>query len=208
MSKIALKKSSNTTSNVNINKDKKLFFEDKIISLLFASANPLSEDKLLKLLNLKDKKTLRKYLRLAEKKLEFLPLKILLYDEKNKEYKMTVKKEYLEVVKLLTPETELSKTAIEILAIVAYNEPILQSEVISRIGTQAYKPLKLLREKNFIVRQPKGRSFILKLGENFYKYFEISEYEKKKIFSSKNFRNSLKEQKSLEDFEKEEYGRQ
>ncbi len=176
---------------------------DKIISLLFASANPISEDKFLKFLNLKDKKTLRKHIKIAEEKLTNLPLKIVLYDEKNKEYKMTVKKEFLDVVKLLTPETELSKLSLEILALVAYNEPILQSEVVNKIGTQAYEPLKFLREKNFIVRQPKGRSFILKLGENFYKYFEISESEKKKLFSSKAFKT--KTQKSLEEFEKENY---
>ncbi len=177
---------------------------NKIIALLFASANPLSEDKMLKLLNLKDKKTLRKHLKVAEEKLEFLPLKIFLYDEKNKEYKMTVKKEFLDVVKPLS-ETELSKLSLEILALVAYNEPILQSEVVNKIGTQAYEPLKFLREKNFIVRQPKGRSFVLKLGENFYKYFEISESEKKKLFSSKKFKSNFKEQKSLEEFEKENY---
>ncbi len=175
---------------------------NKIIALLFASANPLSEDKMLKLLGLNDKKTFRKHLRLAEEKLSFLPFKIVLYDDKNKEYKMVLKKEFVDIVKSLS-DTELSKLTLEILALIAYNEPILQSEVVNKIGSQAYEPLKFLREKNFIVRQPKGRSFVLKLGENFYKYFEISESEKKKLFSSKKFKSDFKRQKSLEDFEKE-----
>ena len=174
----------------------------KILSLLFASASEISEDELMRHTGAARRK-IRDSMQKIDILLSDLPMQVMLKDEKKREWKLTLKANYLGVVQNLGAETELSKGALDVLAIIAYKEPILQSEIIHGLGTGAYDHIKMLLEAGFITKQPKGRSFTLKLAENFYKYFEMSEKDSKKMLSE--IAEKMQSQKSIGEFNKEQY---
>ena len=65
------------------------------------------------------------------------------------------------------------------LAIIAYKQPVTQSEVIKIRGNKAYDHIKSLREQSLISADRKGRTRLLKVTSNFYEYFDIAETEAK-----------------------------
>ena len=119
--------------------------------------------------------------------------KSLMVVNEGKDWKLTVREKYLNVVRKIVPETELTKTIMETLAVVAWKSPTLQSEIIRIRTNKAYDHLDQLEEMAFIIRKKKGRTKSVVLTEKFYKYFDLSGIaEVQKVF--KNFKESaLKE---------------
>ena len=154
--------------------------ENEIMSLLFASASPLSEDNLLKSSSAHTHEQLTEALHKLSERLTDWPLEL---SKENGAWKLTLKAAYLPLVRHLNPETELPKGALDVLALIAHREPVLQSEIIHQLGSGAYDHIRTLLEKGFIIRKQKGRSFELRLGETFFRYFEISEKDAKSLFS-------------------------
>ncbi|MFT4311611.1 MAG: SMC-Scp complex subunit ScpB [Candidatus Woesearchaeota archaeon] len=87
--------------------------------------------------------------------------------------KLTVKKDYLSVVEKIAPDTELSKTVIETLAILAWKSPMLQSELVKVRSTKAYEHIGELRQKGLVSKEKYGNTYILKLTPKFFEYFDI-----------------------------------
>jgi segregation and condensation protein B len=88
-----------------------------------------------------------------------------------KTYFMRLKPQYADRISSFVQETELSKKALRVLAIVANNDGILQSKVVRSIGPTAYDGVKELEEKGFIKSEKKGHSKILHLSQKFKTYF-------------------------------------
>jgi segregation and condensation protein B len=179
--------------------------KDDILALLFASAEPLNEDQLVKYSGAKNKVQARKAVSEAQEDIKDLPFQIIVVDAR---YKLTLKADYVDVVRTLNPDTELTRGALEVLSIIAYKEPILQSEIIGQLGTGAYDHIRQLLDGKFIVRNPKGRSFQIRLGDEFFRYFEVTRSEAKSIFepAAEKKLKEMQEQKSISEFEEENYG--
>jgi len=90
-------------------------------------------------------------------------------------WKLNIRKEYLYLTENLLTDTELDKPTQETLAVIAYKNPALQSEIIRIRGNTAYDHIKLLKELDFVTAESSGRTFILKLTGKFYDYFDIVE---------------------------------
>lgn len=88
-------------------------------------------------------------------------------------WKMTVREKYLPVVQALIPETELTRSVLETLAVVAWKAPLLQSEVIDIRSTKAYDHIKTLQEQGFLNKVRSGRSYKLTLTQKFLDYFDL-----------------------------------
>ena len=86
-------------------------------------------------------------------------------------YQMRVKKEYEEKVQHLATDAVFNKGVMKTLAMIAYKQPIIQSEVVKYRNNKAYDHLKVLFEEGFIKREPKGRSYILTTTTKFIEYF-------------------------------------
>ena len=95
--------------------------------------------------------------------------------EQGEKWKLNIKKDYLYLTENLLTSTELDKPTQETLAVIAYKNPALQSEVVKIRGNTAYDHIKLLKELDFITVEPSGRTRILKLTNKFYDYFDIVE---------------------------------
>lgn len=89
-------------------------------------------------------------------------------------YKMTVKDPYVELAEKIAPDTELSKTVIETLAILAWKSPMLQSDLIKIRSSGAYDHIAELKEKGLITKEKYGKTYVLKLTSKFFEYFDIS----------------------------------
>ena len=97
--------------------------------------------------------------------------------EENKRYKLNIKKKYNHLSTKLGNASELDGPTQTTLAIIAYKQPALQSEVVKMRGNAAYDHIKVLKEQEFLTSERAGRSRILKLTQKFYDYFDIVEKE-------------------------------
>ncbi|MBI4159013.1 SMC-Scp complex subunit ScpB [Candidatus Woesearchaeota archaeon] len=88
---------------------------------------------------------------------------------------LNIKKEYLHLTTKLLSESELDKSTQETLALIAYRNPALQSEIIKMRGNGAYDHIKKLKELEFIISEKSGRTRKLKLNSKFYDYFDVVE---------------------------------
>lgn len=89
----------------------------------------------------------------------------------DKSYLMRLKPEYTELVSPIVQETEISKRALRVLAVVAKNNGILQSKVVKMLGTSVYDAVSELKQKGYITTEVKGHSKVLKLTQKFKTYF-------------------------------------
>ncbi len=106
---------------------------------------------------------------------------------------MQVKQDLLERVAHLTPYYDLSEGCKRTLALVAYKEPVKQSEIIKMQGNKAYSYIKSLVRRDLIKAEKSGHTKILKLTQEFERYFGD---EKEKI--KEQLKGMIKEPKKLE----------
>jgi segregation and condensation protein B len=98
----------------------------------------------------------------------------IIKDEKNR-WKLNIRKDYLYLTEELLTSAELDNPTQETLALVAYRQPAIQSDVVNYRGNKAYDHIKKLKEEGFIFSERFGRTRILKLTQKFYDYFDVVE---------------------------------
>ena len=85
--------------------------------------------------------------------------------------KMSLKPEFEGNVGHLAASPELNKGVMKTLAFISFKQPVKQSEVIKFRNNKGYDHIKVLEEKDFIRRQPAGRSYIIFTTKKFSDYF-------------------------------------
>ncbi|WP_406670531.1 SMC-Scp complex subunit ScpB [Methanolobus sp. ZRKC4] len=99
-------------------------------------------------------------------------------------YVMQVKPEYAELVRPLAPK-ELSAPMLRTLSMIAYHQPLVQSELIDMRGNSAYDHIRELKERGLVEATPHGRTKLLHTTSLFADYFGLEsndpELVKKKI---------------------------
>jgi len=154
-----------------MNSDKILNAKKLIEAALFISPNPLGLSELHKLV--KDIQLLR--IALKELTEEYFARDSAIYIEESASgYQMKLKPEYAAKVSMFAPESELSKSVLKTLAIIAVKQPIKQSDVIKYRSNKAYDEIKILLEKGYISKEPKGRTFLLRTTKKFLTHFGSS----------------------------------
>ena len=103
--------------------------------------------------------------------------------EDNGKFKLNIKKTYNYLTTSLLTDSEFDAPTTKTLAIIAYKNPVLQSEIIDIRGNKAYDHIKLLKDNGFITSEKKGRTRLLKLTSKFFDYFDIIENELKSKFT-------------------------
>ncbi len=106
--------------------------------------------------------------------------------EENGKWKLNIKKEYNYLTSKLLDTSEMDKPTQETLALIAYKNPALQSEIVKMRGNTSYDHIKFLIESDFIVSEKHGRTRLLKLTPKFFDYFDIVEDQLKAKLSSLN----------------------
>ena len=126
------------------------------------------------------------------------------YEEDNS-YKLNIKKEYNHLSTKLVSGSELDAPSQATLALIAYKQPAVQSEIIKMRGNTAYDHIKALKEQDFVTSERFGRTRMLKLTSKFYDYFDIEEQEalKKKFKEIAEKQEEKLENKIKEDAKEE-----
>jgi len=97
--------------------------------------------------------------------------------KQDKSYIMRLMPSRAEKVESITQETELSKRALRVLAVVAQNDGVYQSKVFRKLGSTTYEGVKELIEKGYLIAEQKGHSKMLHVSKKFQTFFGQSASE-------------------------------
>ncbi len=129
---------------------------------------------------------------------------VLEITEQGTKFKLNIKKEYLYLTESLLSGSEMDRPTQETLAVIAYKNPALQSEIIKIRGNGAYDHIKILKELDFITTEPFGRSRIIKLTEKFYDYFDVVENELRSKLKGSEAKPAAESQNITQEFHEHE----
>lgn len=90
-------------------------------------------------------------------------------------FKLNIKRKYSHLTTNLLNDSELDRPTQETLAIIAYKNPVIQSDVIKIRGNTGYDHIKILKNEEFITAEKYGRTRLIKLTSKFFDYFNIIE---------------------------------
>jgi segregation and condensation protein B len=157
--------------------------KNQIESLLFSAGKRLTLEELGRLCREENLDAVKAALEILKKELEDKHGSIMLVQE-GESYKLTVREQYVSVVKKVVTTPELPKSILETLAVVAYKAPVMQSHVIKIRTNKAYRHLDELEELGYLTREKKGRSKLIKLTPKFFDYFDVPPDKLKEKFKN------------------------
>ena len=159
---------------------KKLSIKSKVEAVLFSAGHQISLDEISRLCRARKEDVL---VALQELKREYDEKQSsLMLIEEGDLWKFTVRDHFIPIVRKIVTETELTKSVLETLAVIAFKYPILQSDLIKIRTNKAYDHLVELEKSGYISRQKHGRTNLIKLTEKFFKYFDLTEEKLKEQF--------------------------
>ncbi|OGI12641.1 SMC-Scp complex subunit ScpB [Candidatus Micrarchaeota archaeon RBG_16_36_9] len=97
-------------------------------------------------------------------------------------YQIRVKPELVSSVSNLTPYRDLGRGLLRVLALVAYKQPITQSEIVKVLGNRTYEYVKRLEERGLIKTLKHSRTKALVATKEFANYFGLENPEDAKKF--------------------------
>jgi len=147
-----------------------------IEAILFVSSRPISLDELIDVTNF-DKKDI---LMAIEKLRKFYDKTSIEITEINGKYSMEVKTEYADYAMKFAP-MELKRSMLKTLSLIAYHQPVKQSELKKMVGSAVYEHVKELKKKGFINTKKEGRTKLITITSYFYDYFGIDKKDREAI---------------------------
>jgi len=85
---------------------------------------------------------------------------------------MQIRREYTERARTFAPP-EIDRDLLKTAALIAYHQPILQSDLVDMIGEKVYEHTKALEDLRLISRKPSGRSLELTTTRYFAEFFGL-----------------------------------
>ena len=143
----------------------------KIEAVLFAVGDKIEEAELARLTRL-PLETVKAELHKLKEDYSQAQSTFIVLNEGTK-WKLTVGEDYMPIVQKIVPKTELSRPVLETLAVIAWKSPVLQSNIINIRSSKGYDHIAELEQVGFITKQKYGRSFMLRLSQQFFEYFDI-----------------------------------
>ena len=153
----------------------------KIEAVLFAVGRDIAVEEIAQLCSLRDEDVLSLLQDLKNEYHQNNDCSLVLH-EKGKFWKFSVKDAYLPLVTSLVERTDLDKSVMETLAVIAWKYPIQQADLIKIRHNKAYDHLKMLQERDFIVKEKFGRTYKIKLTPKFFDYFDLPTQDAKAAF--------------------------
>jgi segregation and condensation protein B len=173
--------------------------KNKVRAVLFAIGDKIEESEIARLTKLNPEKV-KELLNELKQEYSKDESAFIIIDESPK-WKLTVREEYMPIVQKIVPHTELSKSIMESLAVIAWKAPVLQSDIVNIRSTKAYDHIKELLEMGFITKQRHGRSYMIRLAQRFYDYFELKGRDDV-VEMFKNYKDISEADVILEDLER------
>lgn len=146
--------------------------KNKLEALLFASGRKMSIKELSKLCGVRDQDSLRDYLLELQKDHDSKGGSLKLVED-NEGWKLSVKEGFVPLVQQIVTETEITKSVMETLAVIAWKNPAFQSNIIRIRTNKAYDHLDHLEDAGYITRIKSGRTKKITLTDKFFSYFDL-----------------------------------
>ncbi len=89
------------------------------------------------------------------------------------EYRMMLRSEYADFTGMFS-RAEMTGGTMRTLSTIAYNQPVLQSELFRVLGSRTYDDVRELIERGFVSGRKKGQTLELKTTQRFKEYFGIT----------------------------------
>ncbi|MEK6828130.1 MAG: SMC-Scp complex subunit ScpB [Nanoarchaeota archaeon] len=159
---------------------KKPSVKSKVEAVLFSTGNRISLEEISKLCRSR-KEDVISSLKELQKEYDEKQSSLMLAEE-GEFWKFTVRDHFIPMVRKIVTETELTKSVLETLSVIAFKYPILQSDLIKIRTNKAYEHLAELEKSGYISRQKHGRTNLIKLTEKFFRYFDLTEEKLKEKF--------------------------
>lgn len=137
-------------------------------AVLFTTSEPLTAEELEKTLKMK-REDLEKLLHILRQK--YAPEDSGIKLSEIGGYRLVVKHEYTDKVSHLTPHADLSRGLLRVLSIIAYHEPIAQSDIVKVVGNRTYEYVKELETRGLLKSEKKSRTKLLRTTPHFEEYF-------------------------------------
>ena len=164
-------------------------------AVLFAGGEPISKSKLAQIFEITEKQVEK----LADKAIEHISAADLGFTivKLDDSYQIISKKEYAECIKKaleIKRRTPLSAAALEVLAVVAYNQPVTKSFIEQVRGVDCSGVISTLLEKNLIEESGRlelpGRPLLYSTTKNFLRCFSLSSLDELPELPDKNIKSA------------------
>ncbi|PTD93761.1 SMC-Scp complex subunit ScpB [archaeon SCG-AAA382B04] len=168
--------------------------EKVVEAALFTAGSPLNKNEISKVTGLKKNRVeelVKKLRKKYQKRNTALEIKKI-----GKKYVMQVKTEYSEEVRKLAPK-DISEPVLRTLSLIAFRQPVRQSEVVNVRGNKSYSHISELEEKSLVDSEPQGRTKLLYTTNSFSEYFGIDAVKPSEV--RENLTNKF-DKSTLEDF--------
>jgi len=90
---------------------------------------------------------------------------------------LRVKRDYIDRVAHLAPQQDIPRPVLRTLAVVAYNHPMTQADLVRVRGNKAYGHVQDLLERELVRAEPQGRTLLLHVTSEFLRHFGLSTVE-------------------------------
>jgi len=137
---------------------------------LYAREGFLSLKEAKKVLMTSSEAYLEKVVEKLEAKLEKSPFRLV---KSGQVLSLRLRENYLSKLEGFIPKVKLSKAALKTLSLLAYKQPVLQSELVKARGKRTYDHLKLLEALGFIEARSYQRTKLLRTTQKFSSYFGL-----------------------------------
>ena len=151
--------------------------QNDVLAILFAAGDPFEKDKLARVLDI-DLDTLQKVVERINEQLASTPFVLL---ELDKSYQMTTREEFASVIRdalQVKNNAPLSQAAMEVLAIIAYNQPVTKAFVEQVRGVDCSGVIATLCQKRLIEEKGRldlpGRPLLYGTTPDFLRCFSVS----------------------------------
>lgn len=156
--------------------------KNKIEAVLFITARAMAIEEIAQFCNIGSIGTIKEAMAAIQKDYETRLGSLEIVEDDGK-YRLNIKKQYNHLSTKLLSTAELDAPTQATLALIAYKQPILQSEIINMRGNTAYDHIHALKAMEFIVSEKNGRTRSLKLAPKFFDYFDVVQETLQQKFS-------------------------
>lgn len=146
--------------------------KNRVETILFTTGGFLGLEELSKLTDINDLKHLEKVIDGLVQDYDARDSGLEVVKQGDK-WKLAIRKNYLFLTEKLLKDCDLDRPSQETLAVIAYKNPALQSDVIKIRGNKAYDHISNLKDLDFITADKYGRTRLLKVTQRFYDYFDV-----------------------------------
>ena len=173
----------------------------KLEALLFSSGRAMNVEELSKILRLKDNAMISDSARELMKDYNDRKTSLMMVEE-SESWKITTREKFQPIVKKIVAQTEMSRTLIETLAVIAYKAPVTQSKIIDIRTNKAYDHIRELERLGFITSNKHSRTKMLRLSQKFFDYFDIDQSKLKERLGKNEVIEAMIKSKEAEIVEK------